>query len=236
MPAQKQAEDRRWSAAKENVLLTECDGLWKSRQDEGSLFAFFDRYSDGFWPIALQFGIQIVQWVPLKPFPSNNRWGHKRNKSLIVAQPADTSSSPNCESVNPDKHHAMVLGTSDYNFSFPVEDSLDLLGMTIDNQYQWVPLKSFKNEQEAEEDDKHLRCTYSAEDNDEAEADDDNEKEETYKTPLMIGEEARPLLCANGEERAVQDAEEEEEEEEEARPQGLQLAMEVSPAGPMSTS
>ena len=50
----------------------------------------------------------------------------------------------------------------------------------------------------------------------------------------MIGEEARPLLCANGEERAVQDAEEEEEEE--ARPQGLQLAMEVSPAGPMSTS
>ena len=51
----------------------------------------------------------------------------------------------------------------------------------------------------------------------------------------MIGEEARPLLCANGEERAVQDAEEEEEEEE-ARPQGLQLAMEVSPAGPMSTS
>ena len=36
--------------------------------------------------------------------------------------------------VNPDKHHAMVLGTTDYKFSFPVEDSLDLLGMTIDNQ------------------------------------------------------------------------------------------------------
>ena len=32
------------------------------------------------------------------------------------------------------KHHAMVLGTTDYKFSFPVEDSLDLLGMTIDNQ------------------------------------------------------------------------------------------------------
>ena len=26
--------------------------------------------------------------------------------------------------VNPDKHHAMVLGTTDYKFSFPVEDSL----------------------------------------------------------------------------------------------------------------
>ena len=37
--------------------------------------------------------------------------------------------------VNPDKHHhAMVLGTIDHKFSFPVEDSLDLLGMTIDNQ------------------------------------------------------------------------------------------------------
>ena len=36
--------------------------------------------------------------------------------------------------VNPDKHHAMVLGTTDYKCSFPVEDSLDLLGMTIDNQ------------------------------------------------------------------------------------------------------
>ena len=31
MPAQKQAED---STAKENVLLTECDGLWKSRQEK----------------------------------------------------------------------------------------------------------------------------------------------------------------------------------------------------------
>ena len=34
--------------------------------------------------------------------------------------------------VNPDKHHAMVLGTTDHRFSFPVEESLDLLGMTID--------------------------------------------------------------------------------------------------------
>ena len=36
--------------------------------------------------------------------------------------------------VNPDKHHAIVLGTTDHRFSFPVEESLDLLGMTIDNQ------------------------------------------------------------------------------------------------------
>ena len=36
--------------------------------------------------------------------------------------------------VNPDKHHAMVLRTTDHKFSFPVEDSLYLLGMTFDNQ------------------------------------------------------------------------------------------------------
>ena len=35
--------------------------------------------------------------------------------------------------VNPDKHHAMVLGTTGHKVSFPVEDSLDLLGVTIDN-------------------------------------------------------------------------------------------------------
>ena len=34
----------------------------------------------------------------------------------------------------PDKHHAMVLGTTDHKFSFPVEDSMDLLGLTTDNQ------------------------------------------------------------------------------------------------------
>ena len=36
--------------------------------------------------------------------------------------------------VNPDKHHAMVLGTTDHKLSFPVVDSQNLLGMTIDNQ------------------------------------------------------------------------------------------------------
>ena len=39
--------------------------------------------------------------------------------------------------VNPEKHQAMVLGTTDHKFSFPVEDSLDLLGMTIDNQFNF---------------------------------------------------------------------------------------------------
>ena len=41
----------------------------------------------------------------------------------------------------------------------------------------------------------HLRCIQSPEDKEEEVAD-DKEKKELYKTPLMIGEEARPLLCA----------------------------------------
>ena len=36
--------------------------------------------------------------------------------------------------VNPDKHHAMVIGITDHQFSFPIKESLYLLGMTIDNQ------------------------------------------------------------------------------------------------------
>ena len=36
--------------------------------------------------------------------------------------------------VNPDKHQAMVLGSTNHQFSFKTEESLDLLGMTIDNQ------------------------------------------------------------------------------------------------------
>ena len=35
--------------------------------------------------------------------------------------------------INPDKHHAIILGTPDHQFSFPVEYSLDWLGMNIDN-------------------------------------------------------------------------------------------------------
>ena len=68
---------------------------------EGSLFAFFDRNSDGFWPIALQFGIQIVQWVPLKPFPSNNRLG--RLHGLYASLSRTNSSSSMISSMRPNK-------------------------------------------------------------------------------------------------------------------------------------
>ena len=35
--------------------------------------------------------------------------------------------------VNPEKHQAMVLGAnSNYEFSFPVKNSIDLLGVTTD--------------------------------------------------------------------------------------------------------
>ena len=36
--------------------------------------------------------------------------------------------------VNPDEHQAMVLGNSDYEFSFPVKNSIDLLGTSIDSE------------------------------------------------------------------------------------------------------
>ncbi len=36
--------------------------------------------------------------------------------------------------VNSDKHQAMVLGKTDYKLSFPVENSIKLLGMTLDNE------------------------------------------------------------------------------------------------------
>ena len=33
--------------------------------------------------------------------------------------------------VNPEKHQAMILGTTNYKFSFPVKNSMELFGMTI---------------------------------------------------------------------------------------------------------
>ena len=36
--------------------------------------------------------------------------------------------------VNPEKHQAMVLGTTNYTFSFPVKNSIELFGMTIDTE------------------------------------------------------------------------------------------------------
>ena len=63
--------------------------------------------------------------------------------------------------VNPEKHQAMVLGAnSNYDFSFPVKNSIDLLGVTIDKDLsfnrhisqicekvnkQFSVLKRFKN-------------------------------------------------------------------------------------------
>jgi len=39
--------------------------------------------------------------------------------------------------VNPDKHQAMVLGAnSNYEFAFPVKNSIDLLGVTIDKDFE----------------------------------------------------------------------------------------------------
>ena len=36
--------------------------------------------------------------------------------------------------VNHDKHQATVLGKTDYKFSFPIENSIELLGMILDDE------------------------------------------------------------------------------------------------------
>ena len=36
--------------------------------------------------------------------------------------------------VNPDKHHAMVIGNTEHSFSFPLKPSTKLLGITVDNK------------------------------------------------------------------------------------------------------
>ena len=35
--------------------------------------------------------------------------------------------------VNEKKHQALILGKTEHNFSFPVNNSIDIFGMTIDN-------------------------------------------------------------------------------------------------------
>ena len=50
------------------------------------------------------------------------------------ARKANTWFTENGMIVNPSKHHAMVLGFTDHQFSFITKDSLDLLVMTIDSQ------------------------------------------------------------------------------------------------------
>ena len=46
---------------------------------------------------------------------------------------ANTRYTENGMIATPSKHHAMVLGFTDHQFSFTTKDSLDLLGMTIDS-------------------------------------------------------------------------------------------------------
>ena len=40
--------------------------------------------------------------------------------------------------VNPDRHQTIVLGNTDYEFSFPLRNSIDLLGVSIDNNLSFT--------------------------------------------------------------------------------------------------
>ena len=39
--------------------------------------------------------------------------------------------------VNKSKHQALILGSTEHTFSFPVKGSIDIFGMTIDNKLQF---------------------------------------------------------------------------------------------------
>ena len=39
--------------------------------------------------------------------------------------------------VNESKHQALILGDTEYTFSFPVKVSIDIFGMNIDNKLQF---------------------------------------------------------------------------------------------------
>ena len=39
--------------------------------------------------------------------------------------------------VNETKHQAMILGDTEYTFSFPVKESIDIFGMNIENKLQF---------------------------------------------------------------------------------------------------
>ena len=39
--------------------------------------------------------------------------------------------------VNESKHQALILGDTEYTFSFPVKESIDIFGMNIDNKLQF---------------------------------------------------------------------------------------------------
>ena len=39
--------------------------------------------------------------------------------------------------VNKSKHQGLILGDTEHTFSFPVKESIDIFGMTIDNKLQF---------------------------------------------------------------------------------------------------
>ena len=39
--------------------------------------------------------------------------------------------------VNPEKHQAMILGNCNHKFAFPVNKSIELLGVTLDNELKF---------------------------------------------------------------------------------------------------
>jgi len=39
--------------------------------------------------------------------------------------------------VNESKYQALILGDTEYTFSFPVKESIDIFGMNIDNKLQF---------------------------------------------------------------------------------------------------
>ena len=45
--------------------------------------------------------------------------------------------------VNKSKHQALILGDTEHTFSFPVKESIDIFGMTIDNKLQFDKHVSF---------------------------------------------------------------------------------------------
>ena len=53
------------------------------------------------------------------------------NRLLRELNTANTWYNNNGMIVNPEKHQAMVLGTTNYTFSFPAKNSMELFGMTI---------------------------------------------------------------------------------------------------------
>ena len=67
-------------------------------------------------------------------YDSNNDPAELAKRILHELNTANMWYTNNGMIVNPDKHEAMVLGKTDYKFSFLVENSIELLGMTLDDE------------------------------------------------------------------------------------------------------